>query len=198
MFTAYTYVLPIALYVISLILIISETTARCYSWPRVCPPWKRCIPLPWYPYYRCVQIWRHGNSGSPWKMGIYGSWSSYGSGGRGYGGGGIGYGGGGMGGYGGGMDGYGDGGMGGYGGYGGGGMDGYGGYGYGGYGSGGYGSGGYGSGGYGSGGYGSGSYGRKKRVSYSEKCVYLFYKQMYGQADGMTRRLQLDISKDIP
>lgn len=81
-------------------------------------------------------------------MGIYGSWSSYGSGGGGYGGGGMGGGGGGMGGYGGG--------------------------GMGGYGSGGYGSGGYGGGG---GGYGSGSYSRKKSVCKYEirlEYVYLF------------------------
>ena len=160
--------------------------------PRACPPWKRCIQLPWYPYYRCVQRWGWGNSGSPWRMGIYGSWSSYGSGGGGMGGygsgdmGGYGGYGSGIGGYGGGsMGGYGSGGMGSYGGYGGdmggygGGIGGIGGGGMGGYGDGGYGSGGYGSGGYGGGGggYGSGRFSRKKSVCKYEirlEYVYLF------------------------
>ncbi|XP_052073245.1 uncharacterized protein LOC127711290 [Mytilus californianus] len=67
---------------------IQGTTARCYSWPRVCPPWKRCIPTQWYPYYYCAQRW--GHSGGPWKGGNYGIWGRYNSGGWGNRGGGWG------------------------------------------------------------------------------------------------------------
>ncbi|XP_063448512.1 uncharacterized protein LOC134728044 [Mytilus trossulus] len=57
---------------------IQGTTARCNSWPRVCAPWKRCIPTQWYPYYYCAQRWGGPRRGGIWGRQTSGVWGNQG------------------------------------------------------------------------------------------------------------------------